>query len=1297
MMNKTTSNVAFKHVALSGEQPATAEFEVGVRSMPYLADHGFQDMVVLPGSFYIDTALRMERNLFERVPHVVQNVTFDTAIVLSAEDSVIKIDVQDLGGGRVAYTFHEGGIGGEPPRRCAARLEIDRNVPASSRAGADAFSIAAFQAQSPAVISGDRFYQKLQDNLNQYGPGFQGVSSIWRTDDQVLAQLSTGHWNGKHGAHCVHPALLDAVTQTLAPFVMEEGKTFILRSIDRIEIVDVEFPDTLWCHAMRLPHDKPDESGASGNIRVFDQRGKPYLELSGVAFTLLAPREIKDQQKTPKLVIAANFTAEPMDDCLQFWVNHFGAPLQIEYAPYNQVFQQLLDPGSAFRTNGDGINVILLSLEEWTAAHRPAAISLDREKISRSLGTHAKRVLPNGLEIAHLNQYETDYLYREIFEDQCYLRHGIQLQDGATVVDIGANIGLFSLFVLSRCANPTIYAVEPAPVLYDILKANCDAYGANAHALNLGVSDCAKTGLLTFYENSSVFSGFHSDETEDREAIHAIVRNVLNREPVAGGSLEEYIEELTADRLRRRTCECRLASLSDIIREHGIDKIDLLKIDAEKSESDIIAGIDADDWRKIDQIVIEIHDRTRETVRRIETLLSEKGYRCAVEQETLLENAGLFNLYATRREATDGAARTHPARETALRLNRNIEDFCGALQSFRNQTATPLVVCLCPMSPAAQADAERAAALSHAEESLALQAGRTANVHVVPSATPLQRYPVSDYYDLHGHHAGHMPYTSEGYAAIGTELVRTLFNLRGNPYKVIVLDCDNTLWRGVCGEDGCLGVEVTPSHRILQEFMIAQMAAGMLLCLCSRNNEKDVLEVFDRRTDMLLKREHLVSWRINWSSKSENLKSLARELNLGLDSFIFIDDSPLECAEVKAHCPGVLTLQSPADPGLLPAFLSHIWAFDHAGSTAEDRNRTRMYRQTSEREHYREQSFSLKDFIDGLQLRVEIGEAMEAQFGRISQLTCRTNQFNFTTTQRSENEIRNLLKEDQVRCLAVRVSDRFGDYGLVGVVMYRIQAERYLVDTLLLSCRVLNRGVEHAVLAHLGARALREGKRWVQLTYLPTEKNLPAGEFITSIGARYRSENKSCWLFPAEYLAALRYDAEQMASAQAVAPVQAEERMSRPDSPLGSADRPARLQRIGEELHDIGRLATAIQEHRLRKQPLAADVAEAPRSDLETALARIWGTVLGRARIGVNENFFEVGGTSLRAVQVVAMIKKELNRTLSIVNLFEYPTLALLAARLSAVPAPGEAATASPSAALRGLQRRNKTMLQHTS
>ena len=218
---------------------------------------------------------------------------------------------------------------------------------------------------------------------------------------------------------------------------------------------------------------------------------------------------------------------------------------------------------------------------------------------------------------------------------------------------------------------------------------------------------------------------------------------------------------------------------------------------------------------------------------------------------------------------------------------------------------------------------------------------------------------------------------------------------------MIVLDCDNTLWKGVCGEDGPLGIEVTTPYRTLQEFMIGQMNAGMLLCLCSKNNEKDALDVFDQRTDMLLKREHLVSWRINWNSKSENIKLLAKELNLGLDSFIFIDDNPVDCADVKINCPGVLTLQLPQNSESFGPFLNHIWAFDHSGLTEEDQNRTRMYQESTKRQQYLEQSFSLKDFVKGLQLRVEITEATEDQLGRVSQQTFRTNQFNFTTIRRS--------------------------------------------------------------------------------------------------------------------------------------------------------------------------------------------------------------------------------------------------------------------------------------------------------
>jgi len=1274
-------------------------------------------MIVLPGSFYIEAALAMERKLTRRTPGLVQNVAFRNPIILSVdeEDVVIKVDVRDCGNGLVEYTFHEAGVedggAGTQARQYAAKLEIDRNPSISLRAGTDAFSIEAFQAQSHAVIDSDRFYKTLRANGNQYGASFQKISSIWRAGDRSLGKISVAHQDREIGPHGRHPSLLDSTAQLLAPFIEENGKTFILRSIEKVEIADANFPDTLWGHAVLQHEGESDGKGLVGNVKIFDQSGKPYIELSGVALTFLDRVHVAEEKTATKLVIASNFTPEPVEDSLRFWGDHFGVPIDVEFSPYNQIFQQLLDTGSAFHKNTNGVNIVLLGLEEWATGNRDAHMHLNEERAQQCFGARARCVLPNGLEIVHLNQYETDYVYKEIFEDQCYLKHGVGLRDGATVVDIGANIGLFSLFVMSRCTNPRIYAFEPAPTVYDLLKANCDAYGSNVRAVNAGVSDKSKSATLTFYEKSSVFSSFHSDETEDRAAIQTVVRNVLHSESVAGESLEEYVNELTADRLRRTTHECQMTSVSDIIRENRIDRIDLLKIDAEKSELEIINGIQDSDWPKIDQIVIEIHDRTREAVKRIENLLIEKGYRCAVEHEKLLERSGLFNLYATRGEAGSTvhsrsgskepiASVSGHARRLTGTLQKNIQDFCAALASFMRQAAAPLVLCVCPRTPAAEADPELKSVLKDAEEALLSEARKIASVHTVGSASPLQRYPIDDYYDPESHRLGHIPYTPACYAAIGTALVRAIFKLKRNPFKVIVLDCDNTLWKGVCGEDGPMGIEVSQPYRGLQEFMVGQMHAGMLLCLCSKNNEKDVMDVFEQRSDMVLKREHLVSQRINWQAKSDNIKSLANELNLGLDSFIFLDDNPVDCADVRINCPAVLTLQLPREAESLPSFLNHIWAFDHEVVTDEDQNRTRMYQESTKRQQYREQSFSLKDFVKGLQLRVEISEATEDQLDRVSQLTFRTNQFNFTSVRRSTKEIKDFLQSNGAHCLAVRVADRFGDYGLVGVAMYTTDVDRYKVDTLLLSCRVLGRGVEHALVSLLGQRAVREEKAFVEFSYLLTEKNLPALEFITSVGAQYRNEAGKCWTFPAKRLAHVEYDPGQNAPSDGEAPatVDVDKSVRRAPGVLGVVDLSASLQRIGESLYDIDRLAKAIDEHRLGTQLLHAVADAVPGSVFETAVADIWKKVLGKPHIGMNDNFFELGGTSLRAVQVIAMIKKELQQNLSIVSMFECPTVTLLAAKLSGkAGAAACAGTTTAGAAQRGQRRRYKTTRQHTA
>jgi FkbH-like protein/FkbM family methyltransferase len=1313
-MSMTTPEATFVMkplVSFSTDRPleAFAEFRVGVRSLPYLADHGFQDMIVLPGSFYIDMALRVERELSNRAPSLVRNATFHNPIILSTEDTVIKVEVRDHGDGRVEYTFYEAGVedgdARHPHRQHSAKLEIRRTSSTPASPGANAFGIETFQAQTQAVTDAERFYKRLRENGNQYGPHFQNVSAIWRAGDQVLGKLSVPRHHRQTEPHHVDPSLLDSITQLLAFFIMEKGKTFVLRAIEKIEVTSIDFPDTLWGHATLLAQ-VHDGKGLVGNVRVFDQSGKPYLELSSVAFTLLDRVGTADERPAANLVIAANFTAEPLEDSLNFWGSHFGVPIRTEFAPYDQVFQQLLDTGSAFRKNSEGVNIILLGLEAWAAGEPPVRKTLDKERAEQCFGNHARHILPNGLEIVHLNQYETDYVYKEIFEDQCYLKHGIRLQDGDTVVDIGANIGLFSLFVMSRCKNPKIYAFEPAPVVYDLLEANCRAHGSNVRAVNAGVSDKARTATFTFYERSSVFSSFHADEAEDREAIQTVVRNMLNGEATGGESVDEYVSELTADRLQRRTCECQLTSVSDIIRENRIDTINLLKIDAEKSELDILKGIADCDWPKISQIVMEIHDRTGEAVKRIKGLLSEKGYRCAVEHEKLLEHSGLFNLYATREgDAGNGEhedeERGRGRGRTESSLKRNTQDFCTALRSFMNQAAAPLILCVSPRTPPAESDAELKTALNDAEQSLLSEARTISNVHTINSTALMHRYPVKDYYDPHAHNLGHIPYTPECYAAIGTALFRALFNLKRRPFKVIVLDCDNTLWKGVCGEDGPQGIEVTEPHRVLQEFMIGQMNTGMPLCLCSKNNEKDVLDVFAQRTDMPLKREHLVAWRINWNSKSENIKSLAKELNLGLDSFIFVDDNPVDCADVRINCPGVLTLQLPGNTESFSSFLNHMWAFDHMGSTEEDHKRTRMYQESVKRQQFREQSLSLKDYVNGLQLRVEIAEATEDQLGRVSQLTFRTNQFNFTTIRRSEKEIRHFLNREGTNCLVVRVADRFGDYGLVGVVMYEAKADGFMVDTLLLSCRVLGRGVEHSVVSHLGQRAVTEGKQFVELTYLPTEKNQPAREFITSIGEQYRNNGDTSWIFPAERLASVEYNPDKAATNG-----HEEKATVNPEIPtihhawgFDVVDLSERLQRIAEEWCDTSRLGKAIEDYRFKKEssnePLtpALSPSDGERENaLQAALLNIWRKVLGRPRIGINDNFFEVGGTSLRAVQVIATIKKELKKTLSIVSLFECPTVALLAAKMGATSDVVQVETATTGAALRGQQRRYKTM-----
>ncbi len=334
-------------------------------------------------------------------------------------------------------------------------------------------------------------------------------------------------------------------------------------------------------------------------------------------------------------------------------------------------------------------------------------------------------------------------------------------------------------------------------------------------------------------------------------------------------------------------------------------------------------------------------------------------------QSLLSQNQTGVNIVLVRLEdwirhapASDGAELELTLPQTTAELIQTLKQSC--------QSTIPHLLGICP-----SANLQYTPLIQRLEAQIQTELDAVNTVHVLPASEVMAAYPVDHIHDAFADEQGHIPYTAEFFTALGSSLARKLHALHRPPFKVIVLDCDNTLWKGVCGEVGPTGVELTPAHHQLQAFMAAQAKQGMLLCLCSKNVEADVLGVFEQRSDMPLTLDHIVAHQINWRPKSENITALAQQLNLGLESFVFLDDNPVECAEVKAHCPQVLTLQLPSQLDHFPHFLSHVWAFDQLKATEADRQRTELYQQNIQRQQL-QQSLTLTEFLESLALKISI-------------------------------------------------------------------------------------------------------------------------------------------------------------------------------------------------------------------------------------------------------------------------------------------------------------------------------------
>jgi FkbH-like protein len=592
-------------------------------------------------------------------------------------------------------------------------------------------------------------------------------------------------------------------------------------------------------------------------------------------------------------------------------------------------------------------------------------------------------------------------------------------------------------------------------------------------------------------------------------------------------------------------------------------------------------------------------------------------------------------------------------------LSANATSIVETLSRSAAQMRVPLIVCSCPGSEEFLANPEHAAVATRFDEELKKAAASISNLHLLANPAVEQAYPVATVHDPVGERLGEIPYTSDYFAALGTTLVRRVLTLVRPPYKVAVLDLDNTLWSGVVGEDGWEGVRIEPSHQAFQQFLLEQRNDGMLLAICSKNNEADAWEVFARRPEMVLKQEHFAASRIDWNPKSANIRAIAKELSLGSDSFVFLDDNAKECAEMRANAPEVLTVQVPDDGTDLGQFVRHMWAFDRAKITAEDRKRSQSYQQEVARAAEAKKASSLDDFIAALDLKVTIEPMRDEMLPRVAQLTQRTNQFNTTTIRRTEAEIRASIDAGAMHCITIAVTDRFGDYGNVGAVLYSFEDKALVVDSFLLSCRALGRGVEHQIMRYLGGEALRHGKAEVAVRFIATPKNAPALQFLDSLESTGESGGLYIRLFriKAEYASTLAYK-----------PVSYD--INREDdgskaAPTSSAAAPIAVDYgpIAKQLNTVDAIRQEIRRAKAGPAEVpTAGASTAPRNATETKLAAMWADTLQRPSVGIHDNFFDLGGDSLRAVELLVKILDAFDvPDLTLSAVLENPTVASFA------------------------------------
>jgi FkbH-like protein len=352
-----------------------------------------------------------------------------------------------------------------------------------------------------------------------------------------------------------------------------------------------------------------------------------------------------------------------------------------------------------------------------------------------------------------------------------------------------------------------------------------------------------------------------------------------------------------------------------------------------------------------------------------------------------------------------------------------------------------------------------------------------------------------------------MEWTEKAQSAIADQISRHIYTVLGRTKKCLVLDLDNTLWGGVVGEDGVDGLSIGEgsahgeAFSDFQHYIKALKERGIVLAICSKNNVQDAEEVFQSREEMVLRLDDFSATRINWQQKHLNIQEIAKELNIGTDSMVFVDDNPVECELVRQMMPEVFTVELSGDPSLFAAQLKQADVFEKHMLTAEDREKSAQYAQNAKRASLKQNISDMESFYKSLGTEIVIEQAKDKHKARVHQLFTKTNQFNLTTIRYSLADVEKFIEDAAWDLHITHVKDNFGDLGIVGLYLINKDERAAKIDSFILSCRAMGRGIETAMMNKIKQDYLVDDHvELMTAHFMPTVKNKPVTEFYDAEG-----------------------------------------------------------------------------------------------------------------------------------------------------------------------------------------------------